>query len=424
MDEKETAIGAIRKKLLGKTLSYKEIYAVMDEIASDRLGDILTAYFVAGGISKGFSNEEVCFLTRAMVATGETLHFSGIVADKHSIGGIPGGRTTLVVVPIIAACGFTIPKSSSRAITTPSGTADAMEVLAPVTFTKEEIYKIVGKTHGCIVWGGSFKIAPADDEIIRVEEPLRFESFDKILVSVVAKKVAFGSTHVVIDIPYGRGAKVHTLQDAVMLKEKFEYLAEKFHMKIKVIVHKMEEPAGRGIGPLLEVRDALMVLEQKEDRPQAFEEQALHLAGALLSLCLADSNDLLKNEIEAKYRTTKEWAKESLVSGRALLKMREIIEAQGGYPNIHSHHLVPGKHRMSVRAHKGGIAMSINHTYLTSIAKILGAPHDKRAGIYLHKKNGARVEKGEAVCSLYSQSIHRLKEAHASLDIFPLFDIR
>src|SRR3989338_1246573 len=228
MEEKSLAIAAIRKKLVGKKLNYKEIYAIMDQISEKKLGDVLTTYFAASGFSKGFSDEELYYLTKAMVETGDKLKFPGIVADKHSIGGIPGTRTTLIIVPIIAAAGFKIPKSSSRAITTPGGTADDMEVLAQVEFTKEEIYKIVEKTNGCIVWGGSFNIAPADDIIIKVEEPLLFESFDKILVSIMAKKIAFGSNHVVIDLPYGAMVKVHRLSDAEILKNKFEMIAGKF----------------------------------------------------------------------------------------------------------------------------------------------------------------------------------------------------
>ena len=184
----EQALKSIQKKLLGKKLNYKEIFAIMDEISHERLGEVLTTYFAASGYSKGFSYDEIYYLTKAMVETGERLKFSGIVADKHSIGGLPGTRATMVVVPIIASAGFLIPKSSSRAITTPAGTADAMEVIAKVSFDEEKIYEIVKKTNACIVWGGSFKIAPADDEIIHVEEPLALESFDKILVSVMAKK--------------------------------------------------------------------------------------------------------------------------------------------------------------------------------------------------------------------------------------------
>ncbi|HKC14570.1 MAG TPA: thymidine phosphorylase, partial [Patescibacteria group bacterium] len=177
--ENNLALESLRKKLMGKKLTYKEIYSIMDEISKSKFGDILTTYFAAAGYSEGFSNEELFFLTKAMVETGERLHFPGIVADKHSIGGVPGTRTTFIVVPIVAAAGFKIPKSSSRAITTPDGTADDMEVLAPVLLDKEKIYKVVKKTNACIVWGGSVNIAPADDILIQVEKPLLFESYDK-----------------------------------------------------------------------------------------------------------------------------------------------------------------------------------------------------------------------------------------------------
>ncbi|MDE2590820.1 MAG: thymidine phosphorylase, partial [Patescibacteria group bacterium] len=285
-DEQALALESIRKKLVGKELNYKEIYAVMDEIAHNRLGEVLTTYFAASGYSKGFSNEELYYLTKAMVETGEHLSFGGIVADKHSIGGVPGTRTTLIVIPIIAAAGFKIPKSSSRAITTPDGTADDMEVLAKVEFTKEEIYHIVKKTNACIVWGGSFHIAPADDMLIHVERPLSFESFDKIIVSIMAKKIAFGSNHVIIDIPYGPSVKVHNRDDAEILKHKFEYIGGKFDMHVTAIVHETDQPAGRGIGPVLETRDSMRVLEQTADRPMDLEKHALTLAGTLLDMCI------------------------------------------------------------------------------------------------------------------------------------------
>ncbi len=176
------AVKTIQKKLLGKNLNYREIYNLMDEIAKKHLSDVLTTYFVAASFREGFSSEELYHLTKAMVETGTKLHFKGIVADKHSTGGVSGTRTTLIIVPIIAAAGFLIPKTSSRAITTPAGTADVMEVLAPVTFTPKKITEIVNRVGGCVVWGGHLGIAPADDIIINIEEELSFESFDKIIV--------------------------------------------------------------------------------------------------------------------------------------------------------------------------------------------------------------------------------------------------
>lgn len=421
MDKQNLALKAIQKKLVGKKLNYAEIFAIMDEIAHERLGDVLTTYFAASGYSEGFSDQEIYYLTKAMVETGERLHFSGIVADKHSIGGVPGTRTTLIVVPIIAAAGFKIPKSSSRAITTPGGTADDMEVLSNVDFSEKELYEIVDKTNGCIVWGGSFNIAPADDIIIKVEEPLLFESFDKILVSIMAKKIAFGSTHIVIDLPFGEMVKVHNIKDAEILKGKFEKLAKKFDLKIRVLIHKTDEPAGRGIGPTLETRESILVLEQKEFRPYDLEERALNLAGSLLDLCLDDSPKTLQQKIKKEYGSGHEWARHILLSGEAWKKMKEIIKAQGGNPKVTSESLKPGKYSYEIIAKTNGTVKKIHSKNATVLSKILGAPKDKKAGIYLNKKIGQKVRKGEILYTLYSDSLFNLREAKDSVKHFPLF---
>lgn len=425
MDEKELAIESIRRKLVGKKLTYREIYAIMDEIAHNRLGDVLTTYFAASGYSKGFSNEELFYLTKAMVDTGEHLHFRGIVADKHSIGGVPGTRTTLIIVPIVAAAGFTIPKSSSRAITTPDGTADDMEVLANVEFGKDEIYKIVKKTGGCITWGGSFHIAPADDILIHVEHPLLFESYDKIIVSIMSKKIAFGSNHVIIDIPYGPSLKVHKKDDAEILEHKFKYIAKKFDIKLRVYIHEMHEPAGRGVGPVLECRESMRVLEQAENRPIDLEDHALTLAGLLLDLCLEDVPERIKEKVKKHFKNGRDWAEYLLKSGSALMKMKEIIEAQGGNPHVTSEKLTKlvGIHSHGVRARKTGTIDEINSKNTTSIAKILGAPTEKGAGIYFDKKVGEKVEKGEIIFTIYSQTMYNLKEAEESLGNFPIIHI-
>lgn len=426
LDEKSQAIDAIRKKLVGKNLTYKEIFAVMDEIAHNRLGDVLTTYFAASGYAKGFSNEELYYLTKAMVETGQHIDWhEKIVADKHSIGGVPGTRTTMIIIPIVAAAGFLIPKSSSRAITTPDGTADDMEVLSKVEFTKTEIEHIVRKTNGCIVWGGSFGIAPADDIMIHVESPLLFESYDKIIVSIMAKKIAFGSTHVVIDLPYGATVKVHTEKDAKVLEEKFLYVAKKFGVKIKVLIHETPEPAGRGIGPVLESTEALKVLEQTPDRPIDLEEKALTLAGTLLDLCVEDSDKFLQEKIKSTFTSGKNWAKSLLEKGEALAKMKEIITAQQGDPHVTADSLVSkvGKHVHKILAGKSGNVKIINNHHLTLIAKILGAPLQKGSGVYLNKKTHERYEKGSTLFTMYSESEYNLKEAVASLDQFPIMEL-
>ena len=413
---REIAIDAIKKKLVGKTLSYNEIFAIMDEITHQRLGPILTTYFAAAGFKEGFSDEELYHLTKAMVVTGPRLHFNGIVADKHSTGGVAGTRPTMILVPIIAAAGFQIPKNSSRAITSPAGTADTMEVLAPVTFSPRQIEQLVGKAGGCIVWGGHLGLAPADDMIIQVEAPLAFESFDKIIVSIMAKKVASADTHLVLDIPVGPTIKISHFHDAEVIAKKFTYLAKKFGITVAVDVNETRQSAGRGIGPILEARDVLQVLEQHKDRPLALEAKALRLAGKLLSLCFADTpgkKDLVGEEV----------AREMLTSGKALAKMHEIIKTQGGDPTVHCDQLTPGKYRREARAQHAGKINALNNQQITVICRILGNPTDKKAGMYLTRKLDERVDKGDILCTLYSSDPYRLKEAVETMKNIPVYSI-
>ncbi len=406
-DKERLAIEAIKKKLVGKRLTYNEIFNLMDEISHRRLSDILTTYFAAAGFAEGFDNNELYHLTKAMAETGVKLHFNGIVADKHSTGGVAGTRTTMIIVPIIAAAGIKIPKNSSRAITSPSGTADTMEVVAPVTFPPGQIKRIVEKVGGCIVWGGHLGLAPADDILIQVEEPLAFESFDKIIVSIMAKKVASGATHVVLDIPVGLNMKIRHLKDAEIIAGKFLYLGKRFGIKLTVDINETRQPAGRGVGPVLEVRDVFHVLEQTKDRPLKLEQKALRLSAKLLDLCFLD----MKKQI----RTGEEIAKEILVSGKALSKMREIIREQGGDPAVSCSTLTLARYRSELKSARYGRVSELNNKNVSVIARILGSPHDKKAGIYLERKFEDEVDKGDILCTLYSEDRWRLKEAAETL---------
>ena len=412
----QLAIDAIKKKLIGKSLNYDEVFAIMDEIAHQRLGPVLTTYFTAAGFKEGFINEELYYLTKAMAATGPKLHFKGIVADKHSTGGVAGTRTTMILVPIVAAAGFQIPKTSSRAITSAAGTADTMEVVAPVTFSPKQIEHLVHKVGGCIVWGGHLGLAPADDIIIQIEQPLAFESFDKIIISIMAKKVASGATHLILDIPVGPTMKIAHFKDAEVIAKKFTYLAKKFNIKMVIDTNEARQNAGRGVGPVLEARDVFEVLEQTPDRPLTLEAKTLRLAGKLLSLCFADAKG-------KKGESGEDVAKEILISGKALTKMREIIKAQGGNPSVDSHKLVPGKERFEVKAHKKGRVAGINNKEITVICRVLGCPTDKRAGMYLNRKLEESVDKGDILCTLYSSDKWRLKEAEETLKNVPVYKV-
>lgn len=409
---KLAAVKAIQKKLTGKELTYNEIFTVMDEIAHERLGDILTTYFAAASFTEGFSPEELYYMTKAMVETGTTISFEGIVADKHSTGGLPGTRTTMIVVPIIAAAGFKIPKTSSRAITTPAGTADVMELLANVTFSPKQITQIVNDVGGCIVWGGKLGIAPADDILIRVEEPLSFESFDKIIVSIMAKKIAVGTNHLILDIPWGKTMKIRHKKDAERVVEKFIEIGNHFGIRIIPFVNHASEPAGNGIGPYLEAVDVLKVLEQHDERPIELERKSLSIAATLLDLCF---------ETSGSQQQGLHIARDLLRHGKALSKFQEIVHAQGGKQSITSNMLTSPAYKVEIPHQLSGTIKQIDNYNLNSIAKVLGAPQDKYAGIYLHHKTGSIVRKQDIAMTFYSTDKHLIKEAEHTLDAFPIY---
>jgi AMP phosphorylase len=407
------SIEAIRKKLLGRPLSYKEMDSIIHDIVHHKLSNVEITYFIASSFIKEFSSEELYYMTRAIADNGEQIRLpSKIVADKHSVGGVAGNRTTMVVVPIVASCGVFIPKTSSRAITSPAGTADTMEVLAPVSFSLEKILPIIKKIKCCLIWGGSFRLAPADDYIIRVSRPLALEPLDKMVVSIMAKKVATGITHLVVDLPYGPTAKITDLTTATSVKKKFQYLARRFGIKIEVVLTRTREPVGRGIGPSLEARDVLRVLQQKDYRPADLERKSIKLAGKLLELCG-----------KARAGRGHMMAAEALTSGRAWKKMQAIIKYQGGRPTIDSEDLTLAAIRRRFHAPYSGRIVAVDDAMVDDIARILGAPHEKPAGIYINKMLGQKVRRGERLFTLYAENQDRIDLALEALKRKTIFKI-
>lgn len=406
------SILAIKKKLFGKKLNYEEIYSIMKDITDNRLTNVGITYFVASSFFYPYTNEELYFMARAIAETGEILKFgSGMIVDKHSVGGLAGNRTTMIAIPIIASLGLKIPKTSSRAITSPSGTADAMEVLSPVSFSAEEMKEIVKKTNACLVWGGGFNLAPADDKILKVTYPLSLEPYDKMIVSIMAKKIAASVTHLVIDMPIGPTTKIPSQSDAFGIKEKFEYIAKKYGMKIKVIITDSSDPVGKGIGPALEARDVLRVLQQKENRPLDLENKGIMMAGELLELCG-----------KAKKGLGKKLAALQVKSGDAWKKMSEIIKAQGGKPNIDSEEVTLGAIKQYVDSDRDGQIKMINNKKINDICRILGAPTDKLGGIYLNKEIGNPVKKGERLFTMYARNEARMALASEAIKKINVFD--
>ncbi|BDQ04485.1 MAG: putative thymidine phosphorylase [Candidatus Dojkabacteria bacterium] len=399
------SLEAIRKKLLGGTLKESEIRSVIEDIVNGYLGDIEATYFAACGFNPGFTDNELYYLTKSMADSGVKLKWPyEKVVDKHSIGGLAGKGITPIIVSIISSLGLVIPNTSTRAITAPAGTTDVMEAFCHMEFTTSEIEDLVRKNNACIVWGGGLDLAPADEALIEIEKPLGIELYDKFIVSILAKKVAMGLTHFVLDLPYGPDTKVENPDDVPFIQYKFETIAAKFGIRIKVCTRQALGPDGRGIGPNLEAIDTLKVLMQDDDRYLPLEYTALTLAGELLELAE-----------EAKPGKGYEIARKELVSGRAYKQFKKLIQAQGGNPDIRPNDIPLGDIRYDVVAWKDGMVKDIQNVLVKEVSHALGTPSIRQAGIYLHKQIGENVTKGEVLYTLYTTSKSRLELAQQIL---------
>ncbi|MEM2115713.1 MAG: thymidine phosphorylase [Candidatus Woesearchaeota archaeon] len=399
--EKPLAMTYIRKKLDGYTLNAKEIDEVIRAIVCDEVGSVEKTFFIAGSYFYGLSDQEIVDMIKSIVKYGKKISFNGIVVDKHCAGGVPGNRTTMIVVPIVAALNLKIPKTSSRSITSPAGTADVMEVLCKVDFDVDTVKEIVKKTSGCIVWGGGVNLAPADDKLIKIRQVLNLDPKGLLLVSILAKKYAVGSKYVLIDLPVGKGAKF-TYEEGLDLANYFIKIGKMLNLNIKVVLSDGTQPIGNGIGPALEAIDVLKVLRQEKDLPKDLEQKALDLAGILLDMI----------GIRKYNRSGRELAEFILKSGMAYQKMKEIIQVQQG--NIFEPKQIEnrlGRFRYVFKSPRKGIIKSIDNRKLSELCKIVGNPFDKFAGIYLFKHVSDQVKENEPILQIYSSSEEKLKNA-------------
>ncbi|HWT99199.1 MAG TPA: thymidine phosphorylase family protein [Terriglobales bacterium] len=377
---------AVRAKILGATLRDSDFDAIIGDLTANRYSKMEIAAFLVASAGS-LSTDEVLDLTKAMAAAGTLLHWrTRPVVDKHCIGGVPGNRTSMIVVPIVAAHGLVMPKTSSRAITSPAGTADTMEVLARVAVDVQEMQAIVGAVNGCIVWGGHVNLAPADDILISVERPLGIDTPEQLVASIMAKKLAAGSTHLIIDIPIGPSAKVRSQSSAIPLRKLFEQIGGRLGIELEVLISDGSQPIGRGIGPVLEARDVLEVLNCDPKAPRDLRERALALAARVL-------------EYDPQLRGGRGYAraKELLDSGAAAEQMKRIIAAQGenSSPPL-------GRMNLDVLSDTDGIVVNIDCYRIARLAGLAGAPIEKGAGIDLFKKVGDPVQAGEPLYRIYA----------------------
>ncbi|MDP3560426.1 MAG: thymidine phosphorylase family protein [Legionellaceae bacterium] len=383
------SLSYIRSKIYGNELKTEETKQIINDLVSGQLSDINIAMYIAASAGDRLSKKEVFDLTKIMVDTGQRLTWeSPYVVDKHCVGGLPGNRTTPIVVSIVAAYGLLIPKTSSRAITSPAGTADTMEVFTSVDLDIASMKKVVAQENGCIVWGGFMALSPADDLLIRIERIANLDSEGQMVASILSKKIAAGATHIVIDIPVGPTAKVRSMAGAELLKVLLESIAAQFGITTKIMITDGSQPIGRGIGPALEARDVLAVLSRDTCAPQDLREHALMLAAQVLEF----SPNVLSGQGLGI-------ATHILDSGQAFAKFQAICKAQGGMRDIPRARLVH-----TIESIRAGTIVRINNRYIAQVAKLAGAPQSKAAGVELLVSLHTVVDKSQPLFKIHAET--------------------
>lgn len=386
----------VRSKISGKPLDKKAYTEIVHDIADEKYSSAFLSSFVSA-CSSNMSVQEICYLTRAMIDSGNKLNWGfDIVADKHCVGGLPGNRTTMIAVPIIASIGIPIPKTSSRAITSPAGTADAMGALTSVNLSLDAMRKVVNKEGGCIAWSGAMRLSPADDIIIRVERALDINSEGQMIASILSKKAAAGSTHCVIDIPVGCSAKVRTTEAAEVLKAHLIEVAKYIGLNIRVVFSDGSQPVGFGIGPALEARDVLSVLRNSANAPEDLRDRSIKVAAEIIQLVTNI------NEAEAL-----QMAQHKIESGKAYDKLIAICESQGGFNEPRQ-----AFYSKTIEAEFTGVVSEIDNRRIAQIAKLAGAPETKEAGVDFFVNLNQKIMKGQPLFTIYANSKGELEYAY------------
>ncbi|WP_417224634.1 thymidine phosphorylase family protein [Amphritea sp.] len=398
------SLSHVRAKVYGHTLNKQQFQEIINDIVDGRYADVHIASFITACGDDKLNDLEITALTRAMIDSGSRIDWGQpMVIDKHCVGGLPGNRTTPIVVSILAASGLTMPKTSSRAITSPAGTADTMETMTEVSLSLEQMKQVVKQEGACLAWGGSVRLSPSDDILIQVERALDIDSEGQLIASVLSKKIAAGATHVLIDIPVGPTAKVRSQKAADKLAASFMKVGEQLGIYIKILYTDGSQPVGNGIGPALEAKDVIAVLQNAADAPQDLKQRALTMAGTMLEMAGVEKPGCGV----AKASTV-------LESGAAWKKFTAICMAQGGMKQ-------PGEapYLFKLMADKQGIVSQVDNRRLAQVAKLAGAPVDLTAGLEIHVKVGQQVHIHDPLLTIHAESSGELNYAVEYLESHP-----
>lgn len=413
----ERFVDLIQKKKNGETLTKEEIDFMITDYVAGKIPDYQMSAMLMAIYFNGMENEELAAFTLAMRDSGDLVDLSpieGIKVDKHSTGGV-GDKTTLIVGPIVAACGVPVAKMSGRGLGFTGGTLDKLESISGfcIDLSAEEFFETVKKT-GISVIGQTGNLAPADKLLYALRDvTVTVDSIPLIAASVMSKKLAAGSDKIVLDVTTGSGAFMKNTRDAKKLAKHMVAIGNHAGKETVAILTGMEEPLGFAIGNNMEVKEAIEVL--KGDGPEDVKEVSVVLAGMMLSLGLEN----------VSHSQGKRMAKKALSSGQAFEKFKEMVQAQGGdiryveHPEFFERDAFEGE----VLAAEDGFLSGMDTEKIGVAAGLLGAGRetkdsviDMSAGIYLKKKIGDTVKKGEPIAICYAGTKEKLNRGMAMFE--------
>ena len=387
------SVRSIKRKINGHTLSDDEICSIVTDIQAGNLSEKEILSFVSAFNVNNADMREIAALTRAMADTGTIVDLGkDRLFDFHSLGGVPGNKITPIVVSIVASAGYTIPKMSSRAISSACGTSDYVDTFCDVEMDMASLKDAIGRTGGLFICGNE-GYAPVGTKIIAAEKPMGIDPRPTMMASIMSKKVALGITDLVTDIPTGEGSKIPDLETAREYARDMIRLGKELGINVECAVTRADQPIGHCIGPILEARECIYILE-KGITEGSVADKACGMAGMVLDL--AGSKDGYAE------------AKEILASGKAHKKFLEIVKVQNGSPDITSRDMIPGKFVRDIHATRTGYVQFIDNPSMVAIARAAGAPEDTGAGIELLHRRGDWVENGETLFRIYAENQARL----------------
>jgi len=380
------SLSYVKKKINGNILSSSEYRAIIKDIGSRRYSNTdIASFLVASG--SFMSATEVLAMTEALVSEHAlTWDDENIVVDQHCLGGVPGNKTDIVVMAIVAAYGLPMPKTASRSLTSCAGVADTFGVVANVELEDKQFQRLVKENRAALAYYNALSISDVNKLVFSIERQLGIVKQEHVVASMLAMKKSAGVTHLLVDIPVGPNSRIKSTNEAMRLRKLIEYIGDMSQMAVDVVITDGSEPVGYGVGPVLEARDVVRVLNNKPDAPEDLKEKSLFLAGKIL-------------EFDPKLRGGQGYAvaKELLQSGAALATFNRIAAAQGRQSAQQMGHL-----SRDIVASTSGVVESIDNSRIIKIGVWAGAGQHEGAGVDLFKKVGDTVREGDPLYRIYS----------------------